>query len=323
MFGSAFFLNIGFCWFYDYLDKFFQISERLVRKMDGIVVINKEKGCTSHDVVYKIKKLFGKKVGHTGTLDPNATGVLPILIGKGTELSQFLINHDKKYVATIQLGVKTDTADGEGKVVEEKEVDKDSLTIERIAKVLGDNIGKQKQKPPMYSAIKVKGKKLYEYARSGKFVDIPEREIEIYDLKLLSINKDDNTLIYEIYCSKGTYVRTVCEKIAEDLGIVGYMKELQRTMVGNFKIENAITFQQLEDNFENKDFLDNNFIGLEEFFKDKNVVVLNNKQLQLFLNGVMIGDNYNDEIVRVYDEEHAFIGIGVCVDGKLKRKIIL
>lgn len=290
--------------------------------MDGIVVINKEKGCTSHDVVYKVKKLFGVKVGHTGTLDPNATGVLPVLIGKGTELSQFLINHDKKYIATIQLGKKTDTADVEGNIIEEKDVEIDELNADKIKGVLKSMIGKQKQVPPMYSAIKVNGKKLYEYARSGKTVDIPEREIEIYDLKLLDIDVMSKLIIFEIYCSKGTYVRTVCEKIAEAIGTVGYMKELQRTMVGNFKIENAITVAELEDNMKNNDYINKKIISIEKFFECNDSVVLEANQLKLFLNGVMINSEA-EGLVRIYNASQQFIGIGIAINGKLKRKIIL
>ena len=291
--------------------------------MDGILVVNKGKGCTSHDVVYKVKKLFGKKVGHTGTLDPNATGVLPILIGKGTELSQFLINHDKKYIATIQLGVKTDSGDVEGKVIEEKEVDLGSLNNENVEKVLKELTGKQKQVPPMYSAIKVNGKKLYEYARSGKTVDIPAREIEIYDLKLLNIDIENKLLVYEIYCSKGTYVRTVCENIAESLGTVGFMKELQRTMVGDFKIEDSVTVDELIENVDNNEFINNRVIKIEKFFENNQSVVLTDRELGMFLNGVMISKKIDDEIVKVYDESKRFIGIGVLVDGRLKRKIVI
>lgn len=290
--------------------------------MDGIVVINKEKGCTSHDVVYKVKNLFGVKVGHTGILDPNATGVLPVLIGKGTELSQFLINHDKKYIATIQLGKKTDTADVEGNIIEEKDVEIDELNADKIKGVLKSMIGKQKQVPPMYSAIKVNGKKLYEYARSGKTVDIPEREIEIYDLKLLDIDVMSKLIIFEIYCSKGTYVRTVCEKIAEAIGTVGYMKELQRTMVGNFKIENAITVAELEDNMKNNDYINKKIISIEKFFECNDSVVLEANQLKLFLNGVMINSEA-EGLVRIYNASQQFIGIGIAINGKLKRKIIL
>ena len=297
--------------------------------MDGIIVINKPKGCTSHDVVHKIKKLFGKKVGHTGTLDPNATGVLPILIGKGTELSQFLINHDKKYIATIQLGVKTDTVDVEGNVIEEKNVNLDNYDKNQVNEILKKMLGKQKQIPPIYSAIKVNGKKLYEYARSGKTVDIPEREIEIYDLKCLNFDVVNKLLVFEIYCSKGTYVRTVCEKIAELLNTVGYMKELERIMVGDFNIEKSITIEELKDNFKNQDFLDKNIISIEKFFSNKHRIVLNEEQLKLFLNGVKLDVSYNkflnnySEFVRIYNENNNFIGIGIYENDKLKRRIVL
>ena len=290
--------------------------------MDGIIVVNKGKGCTSHDVVYKVKKLFGKKVGHTGTLDPNATGVLPILIGKGTELSQFLINHDKKYIATIQLGKKTDTGDVEGNVIDEKDVDVSILNDEYVNNVLKSLIGKQKQVPPMYSAIKINGKKLYEYARSGKTVDVPEREIEIYGLNLLSIDKENKLLVYEICCSKGTYVRTVCEKISEALGTVGYMKDLQRTMVGNFKIEDSITVDDLYNNADNKDFFEKKVISIEKFFYNNEKEILQDKDIKRFLNGVMIDTKYNG-LIRIYDQNKKFIGIGESNNGKLKRKIIL
>ena len=284
--------------------------------------MNKDKGCTSHDVVYKVKKLFGKKVGHTGTLDPNATGVLPILIGKGTELSQFLINHDKKYIATIQLGVKTDSADVEGNVIEEKDVDLSILNNEHVEMVLKSLTGKQKQVPPMYSAIKINGKKLYEYARSGKTVDIPEREIEIYDLKLLEINKENKQIVFEIYCSKGTYVRTVCEKVSESLGTVGYMKELQRTMVGDFKIEDAITVEDLNKNIDNIEFIENTIISIEKFFSNSDTEILQDKEIKMFLNGVIL-DTKTDGLIRIYDKNKKFIGIGESSNGKLKRKIVI
>lgn len=297
--------------------------------MDGIIVINKPKGCTSHDVVYKIRKLFGKKVGHTGTLDPNATGVLPILIGKGTELSQFLINHDKKYIATIQFGIKTDTGDVEGNVIEEKNVNLDNYDKNQVDEILKKMLGKQKQIPPIYSAIKVNGKKLYEYARSGKTVDIPEREIEIYDLKCLNFDVVNKLLVFEIYCSKGTYVRTVCEKIAELLNTVGYMKELERIMVGDFNIEKSITIEELKDNFQNQNFLDENIISIEKFFGNNPMIILDEKKLKLFLNGVKLDFSYNkslncnSEFVRIYNENNKFIGIGIYENGKLRRKIVL
>ena len=152
--------------------------------MNGVIIINKHKGCTSHDIVYQVKKMTNQKVGHTGTLDPMATGVLPLLIGKGTLCSKYLINHDKIYEVKLQLGKRTDTLDAEGKVVEEKMVLKSILEELNVKKVLLTFLGKQEQFPPIYSAIKVNGKKLYEYARMGKTVEIKPRQIEIYKIEL-------------------------------------------------------------------------------------------------------------------------------------------
>lgn len=291
--------------------------------MDGIIIINKSKGCTSHDVVYKVKKLLKEKVGHTGTLDPNATGVLPLLVGKGTGLSQYLINHNKKYVATIKLGEKTDTADVEGKIIEECVVDDSIFDSEKINKVLKKMIGKQKQRPPMYSAVKINGKKLYEYARSGKVVDIPEREIEIYDLQLVNFDSINKLIMFEVFCSKGTYIRTVCEQFAENLGTAGYMKELNRTMVGEFKREDSVTIEELEDNISNKKFFDEHFISIEQFFINNAKLNLDKTRLNLFLNGVKLDCDIIDTLVRIYDENDAFIGIGSVNSRKLKRNIII
>ena len=155
--------------------------------MDGIIIINKTKGCTSHDIVYKIKKMLNEKVGHTGTLDPMAEGVLPILVGKGTLASKYLINHDKKYIVELQLGTKTDTADGEGKIVKQQPVNKEILTTKNIEKILQSFVGKQEQIPPIYSAIKINGKKLYEYARKGQEIELKPRKIEIYNIKLITL----------------------------------------------------------------------------------------------------------------------------------------
>ena len=195
--------------------------------MDGIILINKEKKCTSHDVVYKIKKIFNEKVGHTGTLDPNATGVLPILIGKGTKLSQYLINHNKKYIATIKLGEKTDSQDSEGKVLKKMEVPESALLKENVLRVFSKYVGIQEQVPPIYSAIKVKGKKLYEYARNGQTVDVQPRQIEIYYINLISINIYNKEITFEVSCSKGTYIRSLCQDIAESLNTVRLYEKIK------------------------------------------------------------------------------------------------
>ena len=202
--------------------------------MDGILIINKPKNCTSNSVVNKVKKILNTKVGHTGTLDPNATGVLPLLLGKGTKFSKYLINHDKKYIATLQLGVKTTTADIEGEIIEQRAVDERLFDEDKIMAILKTFEGKQIQTPPIYSAIKVKGKKLYEYARSGTEVEIPKRNIEIYKIELVSLNKDQDQIVFDVECSKGTYIRSLCEDIAEKLGTVGHMKELERAKARKF-----------------------------------------------------------------------------------------
>ncbi len=185
--------------------------------MDGIILINKPKEWTSHDIVNKVKKILNEKVGHTGTLDPMATGVLPLLVGKGTLCSKYLINHNKTYKVKLELGKKTDTADTEGKIVEEKEVTNKMLEETVIKEVLNKFLGKQEQIPPIYSAIKVNGKKLYEYARKGQTVEIKPRQIEIYSIELLSIDKKLKQIEFEVSCSKGTYIRSLCEDIGNKL----------------------------------------------------------------------------------------------------------
>ncbi len=290
--------------------------------MDGILIINKPQKCTSHDIVQKVKKLTKQKIGHTGTLDPMATGVLPLLIGKGTLTSKYLINHDKKYQVTITLGKKTDTGDSEGKVIEKKEPLKESFTNEHVEKILQTFCGKQEQIPPIYSAIKVKGKKLYEYARKGQKVEIEPRKIEIYDIKLQKIDTENKQIQFEVHCSKGTYIRSLCEDIASKLNTVGYMSSLNRTQVGNFKIENAITVEDLEKNIDNDKFILQNLITLEQLFKDKKDIQLDERKLSLFLNGVQLTQKYDDGIYKIYCRKK-FIGIGVIKHGLLKRDIIL
>lgn len=291
--------------------------------MNGILIINKEKGCTSHDIVYKVKKIFNEKVGHTGTLDPLAEGVLPILIGKGTLCSKYLINHDKKYVVNLALGQKTETADLEGKIIEEKKIPDKSLTQNEIEKVLKSFIGKQQQMPPIYSAIKVNGKKLYEYARKGQNVEIKPREIEIYDIKLMNIDAQKKQIQFEVFCGKGTYIRSLCKDIAEKLETVGYMESLKRIQVGDFKIEESSKIQELEENKEDTKYLESKIISVEEIFKNKEKIKLDDKKMQLFLNGVKITQNQENDIYRIYDKNEKFIGIGIIQDKLLKRDIIL
>ena len=284
-------------------------------KVDGIVIVDKEQGYTSNDVVQIIKKKFGEKVGHTGTLDPMATGVLPILIGKGTLLSKYLINHDKIYVATLRLGIKTDTGDITGDIIKEKKVDENILEKENILKVLEDIKGKQEQIPPMYSAIKVNGKKLYEYARKGLTIDIQPRIINIYSTELLNIDSDNKEIQFRVKCSKGTYIRTLCEKIAELLKTVGTMSSLKREKVGEFDISQALKIDEINDNFK--------LITIEEFFKDKKEIILSPRSFIAFINGVKLMDDNEDGVYKIYNKNREFVGIGVIKNGILKRDIVI
>lgn len=295
----------------------------------GIIIINKEKGYTSHDVVNKLRKILNiKKIGHTGTLDPYATGVLPVLVGEGTKFSKYLINHDKIYEVELELGIQTDTADCEGKIVNiESLSDKKICDIKNnINEVFKSFKGKQLQTPPMYSAIKVKGKKLYEYARKGESVEIPKRQIEIYDIKLIDIKTKDvnlinekltdidgpeiNTneaetldIIFEVSCSKGTYIRSLCEDLAKRLGTIGYMKNLRRIQVGTFNIKDSI---KLSDEF-SKGKEKYSIIGLEDLLVNKKVlgelpkIFLSEFKLKLFLNGVVLNQNEYEILIHNCD----------------------
>ena len=291
--------------------------------MNGIIIIYKPKGWTSHDIVAKVKNLTQEKVGHTGTLDPLATGVLPLLIGKGTLCSKYLINHDKKYKVTLKLGKKTSTGDEEGEIIEEQNVSEQILEQSNIEEVLKKIIGEQEQIPPIYSAIKVKGKKLYEYARNNQEVKIEPRKITIYEINLLKIDKDNNEIQFKVKCSKGTYIRSLCEDIAKALGTVGYMKELERTEVGDFKLEQSISIDDLISISESdKNKIEEKIIGIEELFNNLENIELNKRKLQLFLNGVRLTVDNKPGLYKIYSN-NTFIGIGIVKDQLLKRDIIL
>ncbi len=291
--------------------------------MDGIINIYKPKEWTSHDIVAKIKKITGEKVGHTGTLDPLAQGVLPILIGKGTQCSKYLVNHDKKYRVELKLGKRTETLDAEGKIIEEKEIPQNMLeqsNKSNIEKTLKTFEGEIEQKPPIYSAIKVKGKKLYEYARKGQEVEIPTRKITIYSIELKQIKKEKNIIIFDVYCSKGTYIRTLCEDIAKKLNTIGYMQNLLRIQVGEFNIKDSITLRM-----ENKTDLENiekNIITIEKIFSKHPKVNIEQSKIKYFLNGVKTTQNLEDGIYRIYTN-NKFIGTGTIKEKLLKRDIII
>ena len=211
---------------------------------NGIINIYKEAGFTSHDVVAKLRGILKqKKIGHTGTLDPEAVGVLPVCLGKGTKVCDLLTDKDKVYETVMCLGVVTDTQDMTGEVLERHEV---NVTREQLEAVLDQFRGEYDQIPPMYSALKVQGKKLYELAREGKVVERKARRIQILGLDLLKIEDDGIHVHMRVHCSKGTYIRTLCHDIGEKLGCGAAMEKLTRTQVGVFEIQDALTLSQVE-----------------------------------------------------------------------------
>ena len=210
---------------------------------DGIINVYKEKGFTSFDVVAKMRGILGqRKVGHTGTLDPDAEGVLPVCAGRGTRLCDMLTDHDKTYRATMLLGVVTDTQDTTGKVL--AEADTDRLTEAQVREAILSFVGDYDQIPPMYSALKVDGKKLYELAREGKEVERKARPVQIHEIVIESINLPE--VVMTVSCSKGTYIRTLCNDIGEKLGVGGCMKQLLRTKVGRFLLEDTLRLSDLQ-----------------------------------------------------------------------------
>lgn len=217
--------------------------------MEGILPLWKPKGLTSHDCVYKVRKLLGmKKVGHTGTLDPDVTGVLPICLGRATKIAEYITDAGKEYEGEITVGFSTTTEDASGEIVEEKPV-QEKIAIEQIESVLKSLTGEIQQTPPMYSAVKVKGKRLYEYARAGITVERPVRTVKIYRLRLLedTISLRDGlfSFRFSVHCSKGTYIRTLAVMIGEKFGYPAHMSELIRTASASFKKEDCVTFDEL------------------------------------------------------------------------------
>lgn len=233
--------------------------------MTGVVCINKPIGKSSHFAVAVIRRITKiKKVGHTGTLDPLATGVLPVCIGReATKLSQLIMDSDKEYRAVLKLGISTTTQDSEGEILSQKEV---NVTNEQIEKAVESFVGEISQIPPMYSAIKIDGKKLYELARKGVEVERKPRIVTINYINILNINGDEVEMV--IGCTKGTYIRTLCNDIGDALGCGGFMKSLVRTKCGGFSIENSITLEEFEELY-NKGEAESVIVSPEDIMKKK------------------------------------------------------
>ncbi len=211
--------------------------------MDGVLLVNKPKGLGSSSLVYKLRRMLGTKdIGHCGTLDPLAEGLMIIVIGKALKISRFLLENRKEYIATLKLGILTPTLDLESEIVEKKEVP--NYSEKEIKDVLESFLGKSFQTPPLYSALSVNGKKLYEYARSNQKVEVKSREIEIHNITLLEFKEDE--IKFKVDCSKGTYIRSLCLDIAKKLNNIGCMTSLIRTKSGEYLIENSYTLEDME-----------------------------------------------------------------------------
>ena len=284
---------------------------------NGILNIDKPQGITSHDVVNIIRKLFpNTKVGHTGTLDPLATGVLPICIGKATKLSDELLAENKVYKVKMLLGVETDTYDITGKIVFANVLNEDEIYIkERIKRF----IGKQMQLPPKYSAIKVNGKKAYEYARKGEEVALKPREIEVFDIEDINANLRKREVSFNVSCTKGTYIRSLVHDIGIKLGCGATMTQLRRIKTGEFDISESIELYKFL-KLEYLDMLDK-IISIEDMYKDSKKINLTEYEYERFLNGNKIEVTTPDGIVRVYLNQR-YKGIGKVKDNLLKRFII-
>lgn len=279
----------------------------------GIINVYKEKGFTSHDVVAKLRGIAGqKKIGHTGTLDPDATGVLPVCLGKATKLCDLLTDKDKTYEAVLLLGKTTDTQDITGEVLEEKPTE--TLVEDKVREVIEGFIGDYEQIPPMYSALKVNGKKLYELAREGKVIERKARSVKILDIKILEM--DLPRVRMEVSCSKGTYIRTLCHDIGEKLGCGGCMESLIRTRVSAFRIEDARTLDEIEA-LKQEGKLAGLLVPIEEMFPsypkitvkdDWKAFAKNGNPLDVKMLKEACGQDGESQ-VRLYDEAGKFIAI--------------
>lgn len=290
--------------------------------MNGVILIHKKKDFTSFDVVAVVRKLTGqKKVGHTGTLDPNATGVLPVLLGTATKAQDIIPCHDKKYRADFRLGIATDTLDIWGKVIEEKT---SNVTEEQIQRALGSFRGEIEQLPPMYSAVSVNGKRLYQYAREGKEVERRPRRVTVYSLELLSFDESTGSGTLDIYCSNGTYIRTLIDDLARALGTVGVMTALERYEACGYRLDECITLDRLKEKIERgeTDFLH----SVESIFVTYDAVEVSEKQAHRFVNGnpldivrTPLRDHAEDKkIFRVKDRQGAFLSLGIVEGESLK-----
>lgn len=289
------------------------------RNVHGIILLDKRLGVSSNKALQEVRRLFNaNKGGHTGSLDPMATGLLPLCFGEATKVSAMMLDDNKRYQAVVKLGVMTDTGDAEGQIVEQKPVPE--LSDEMVNDCLQAFVGEIEQVPPMYSALKHNGKKLYELAREGKVIERKARNITIFELKLLELTTD--TLTLDVYCSKGTYIRSLAEDIGHKLGCGGTIIGLRRTQSGQFKIEDALTIEQCQ--AMSLDELSSHLLAVDEPLHEIPKVQLTQQESELINHGQQI--DYQCELplgsVRMYNDQ-IFLGLGeMLLNGKLAPKKI-
>ena len=278
--------------------------------MDGVIVIRKEKGFTSHDVVAKLRGILHmKKIGHTGTLDPDAEGVLPVALGKATRLVDMITDKEKTYEAVMRLGVVTDTQDMSGTVL--SQTTELSVTEEELCTVVSSFVGDYMQVPPMYSALKVNGKKLYELAREGKTVERKPRPVHFYEIEILDISFP--LVRFRVTCSRGTYIRTLCHDIGEKLGCGAAMESLLRTKVGRFTLDDAITLAQTEEAVQ-EGTIESKILGIEEILAEYPRVCCTKEGDRLLANGnplvqALVDAQEKKGWIRMCSSEGSFSGV--------------
>ena len=283
--------------------------------MNKIVNILKPTGMTSHDVVSRVRKILNiKKVGHTGTLDPDASGVLPICIGKATKVSELILNKDKGYICELTLGITTDTYDSSGEILEKCE--DFNVSLDELEKAFDSQRGEIKQLPPMYSALKINGKRMCDLVRSGRSdeIELKYRDVNIKKLEILSYK--DNKVMFYVKCSKGTYVRSICYDVGQVLGCGGHMSFLLRTESGKFNLDNSITLEELEV-FKENETLDNYLYDIDYVLSNLGLIDINPLAVKSFVNGAIVYPKgfikkefkESDKLVRVYTKGE-FLGVG-------------
>ncbi len=261
--------------------------------MTGILVVNKPMGYTSHDVIAILKGITGeKKIGHTGTLDPNATGVLPVCFGKATRLIEYMELTPKAYVCTARLGISSDTDDIWGEIKAD-ESPLNPFKIEDVSSVLKSFKGEISQIPPMYSAVSVNGRRLYSYARSGEKVDVKPRKVIIYDISLSGFYPCRNEIVFAVTCSRGTYIRSICREIGTKLGCSGVMSSLVRTATSGFDISEAVDFEEIRE--KGMDLILQNIQSIDRAIGDMPKLMLSESEIKKFSNGLSVKNNGPDE----------------------------